>query len=335
MKVDRSIWGSMDSVAEQVRGIEAAGLDGVAATEVISDPFLPLTIAAEHSERVELMTSITVAFARSPMTLAQIGHDLNQFSKGRMILGLGSQIKPHITKRFSMPWSKPAARMREYVQAMRAIWACWHEGERLNFRGEFYDHTLMTPNFQPPETTYGAPKVFVAAVGQKMTEVAGEVADGIIAHGFTTPRYMREVTLPALERGLEAAGRTRSDIQLSCPVFGLVANNDQELESGRAAIKKQIAFYGSTPAYRPVLDLHGWGDLQTDLNQMSKLGKWDEMGELITEEIFDEFAFVSTPQAYADEVIARYGGMIDRVGWNTDIGDADVVSTALEKLHSN
>ncbi|MEE3329439.1 MAG: TIGR03617 family F420-dependent LLM class oxidoreductase [Myxococcota bacterium] len=335
MKVDRSIWGSLDSIGDQAKGIEADGLDGLVATEVISDPFLPLTIAAEHTKRVELMTSITVAFARSPMTLAQIGHDLNQFSRGRMILGLGSQIRPHITKRFSMPWSKPASRMREYVQAMRAIWACWHQGERLNFRGEFYEHTLMTPNFCPPDTEYGAPRVFVAAVGQKMTEVAGEVADGMIAHGFTTPRYMREVTLPALERGLEVAGRSRSDIQLVCPVFGLVANNDEQTEQGRAAIKKQLAFYGSTPAYRPVLELYGWGDVQTDLNHMSKRGKWDEMGDLITDEIFDEFAFVARPEDYADEVIARYGGMVDRVAWNADIGDPDVVRAAIEKLHAN
>ena len=192
----------------------------------------------------------------------------------------------------------------------------------------------MTPNFTPPDTEYGAPRVFVAAVGQKMTEVAGEVADGMIAHGFTTPRYMREVTLPALERGLEVAGRSRSDIQLVCPVFGLVANNDEQTEQGRSAIKKQLAFYGSTPAYRPVLELYGWGDVQTDLNHMSKRGKWDEMGDLITEEIFDEFAFVARPEDYADEVIARYGGMIDRVAWNADIGDPDVVRTAVEKLHA-
>ena len=334
MKVDRAIWGSLDSIATQARQIEESGLDGIAATEVSADPFPQLTLAAEHTERVDLMTAITVAFARSPMTLAQLGHDLNHFSKGRMILGLGSQIRPHITKRFSMPWSSPAKRMREFVLAMRAIWDCWHKGEKLDFRGEFYEHTLMTPNFTPTNTEYGAPRVFVAAVGQKMTEVAGEVADGILCHGFTTARYVEEVTIPALEKGLEKVGRKRSDIEIVCPVFGVVASNDEELEAKLTGAKKQIAFYGSTPAYRPVLELHGWGELQTELNQMSKRGEWDEMGNRISDEIFDAFGFVATPDDYAEKLLERYAGVIDRTSCNIDASEPDATRAAVEKLHA-
>ena len=322
MRVDKGIWGPLGTVGEQARGIEAQGYDGLLAAEIHSDPFLSLTLAAEHTERVELMTAIAVAFARSPMTLAQVGHDLNQYSKGRFILGLGSQIRPHIEKRFSMPWSKPASRMRELVQAMRAIWACWHEGEKLDFRGEFYQHTLMTPNFMPPVTEYGAPKVFLAAVGPGMTEAAGEVADGMIAHGFTTARYMREVTLPSLERGLEKAGRSRGDFQLSCPIFVLARTEDAAFADRLAGVKRQIAFYGSTPAYRPVLDLHGWGDLQTELNRMSKAGQWQEMGDQV----------VAPPEGLADEMLRRYGDMVDRIQWGLDLGDPDLQREQLGKL---
>ena len=212
------------------------------------------------------------------MTLANVGYDLQQYSGGRFILGLGSQIKPHIDKRFSMPWSHPAARMREFVLAMRAIWACWNEGEKLDFRGEFYTHTLMTPFFNPGPNPHGVPKVFLAAVGERMTEVAGEVCDGMLVHGFTTERYLQEVTLPALERGYAAGGRKRDEFELSIPAFVVTGENDEAIEQADAAVRQQIAFYGSTPAYRPVLDLHGWGDLQDELNVLSKQGEWVEMG---------------------------------------------------------
>src|SRR5438445_2014717 len=219
MKVDGGIgFGAgfgIEHAAAAAREAEVAGYDGVWTAETSHDPFFPLLIAAEHTERIELGTGIAVAFARNPMTLANVGNDLQQFSKGRFVLGLGSQIKPHIEKRFSMPWSHPAPRMRELILAMRAIWDCWNNGTKLDFRGDFYSHTLMTPFFNPGPNPYGPPKVFLAAVGDKMTEVAGEVCDGLLVHGFTTERYLREVTLPALDRGLAKAGRTRADIELS------------------------------------------------------------------------------------------------------------------------
>jgi probable F420-dependent oxidoreductase len=313
MKVDAGVMGTdLATIAARARSLEEIGYDGVNTAETSHDPFLPALVVAEHTERIEVGTGIAVAFARSPMTLASTAHDLQQYSKGRFNLGLGSQIKPHITKRFSMPWSHPAARMREMVLAMRAIWACWNDGEKLDFQGDFYTHTLMTPFFNPGPSGFGAPKVFLAAVGPRMTEVAGEVADGIIVHGFTTERYVKEVTLPAIERGLKAAGRDRADFQVSGPLFVVTGADEKEMERAATAVKQQVAFYGSTPAYRGVLDLHGWGELQTELNTLSKQGRWQEMGELIEPEILETFAVVGEPEKVAAELKARYGGAVDR-----------------------
>src|SRR5579875_3030503 len=219
MKIDGGIGFSPSGIADAAREVEALGYDGAWAAETGHDPFLPLAIAAEATERIELGTAIAVAFARNPMNLAMVANDLQLISKGRFILGLGSQIKPHITKRFSMEWSRPAARMREMLLAIRAIWDCWENGTKLDFRGEFYTHTLMTPFFNPGPNRHGAPKVFLAAVGEGMTKVAAEVADGMLVHGFTTERYLRQVTIPAIEAGLHSSGRTRADFQLSYPAF--------------------------------------------------------------------------------------------------------------------
>jgi len=333
MKIDSGLVAAeLATVPARAKQIEAEGYDGCVSAEIASDPFFPLALAAEHTEKLELMTSIAVAFARSPMTLANVGHDLNAFSKGRFILGLGSQIKPHITKRFSMPWSHPAARMREFIQAMRAIWACWYAGEPLAFRGEFYQHTLMTPMFTPSNTEYGAPRVMLAAVGPRMTEVAGEVADGMIVHAFTTARYLETVSLPAIERGLARAGRRRSDFTLSCPVFVVTGRDAKEWEASRAGVCKQIAFYGSTPAYRGVLEAHGWGGLQSELNAMSKRGEWDAMGTRITDEILEQFAIVARPEEVPAQLKKRFGGSIDRVLATFGFADAEQRKQALAEL---
>ncbi len=311
MKVYGGVMGDLRRVPELARAGEEAGYAGLMSAETSSDPFFPLLLAAEHTERVELMTGIAVAFARNPMLLANIGHDLNAYSKGRFVLGLGSQIKPHITRRFSMEWSRPAARMRELVLAMRAIWSCWYDGEPLDFRGEFYSHTLMTPMFTPTNTKYGPPRVAVAAVGPKMTETAGEVADGVIAHAFTTPKYMREVTLPALERGLAKAGRSRESFELICPAFVVSGETDEAFAGSRQAVRQQVAFYGSTPAYRPVLEMHGWDDLGPELTQLSKRGKWVEMGECVTDEVLDAFAVVAKPEDVGAKLLERFSGLVD------------------------
>jgi probable F420-dependent oxidoreductase len=314
MKIDAGLVGAgLEQAPERARQLEAEGYDGLVTAEIASDPFLPLALAAEHTERIELMTSIAVAFARNPMILANLGHDLNAYSKGRFLLGLGSQIRPHITKRFSMPWSRPAARMREMILAMRAIWDCWYEEKPLRFEGEFYTHTLMTPMFTPTNTEHGPPRVMLAAVGPKMTQVAGEVADGMIVHAFTTRAYIDEVTLPALERGLSEAGRKRETFQLACPVFVVTGEDEKAWEAMRTGVSRQIAFYGSTPAYRGVLETHGWGELQTELNTLSKRGEWEEMGRHISDDILDEFAIVAQPNELPRAILKRFGGVIDRV----------------------
>lgn len=333
MKIDAGLMTSdLHSVPARARELEAAGYDGAVTAEIANDPFLPLVLAAEHTQRIELMTSIAVAFSRNPMTLAQTAHDLNACSEGRFILGLGSQIRPHITKRFSMPWSAPAARMREFILAMRAIWDNWYGGKPLDFRGEFYTHTLMTPMFTPADTRFGAPLVYLAAVGPRMTEVAGEVADGLIAHGFTTDKYFREVTLPALERGLAKAGRSRADFTVTCPVFVVTGADERAFEASRSAVTKQIAFYGSTPAYRGVLEAHGWGELQNELNRLSKLGQWDEMGTRIDDEILDAFAVVAPPDRIVPALKARCGDVIDRVLCTFPAGIGGDERTLLEAL---
>ena len=312
MKVDGGVGADLDTVGAQAQELEEMGYSGIMTAETAHDPFFPLLVAAQNTEKVELMTSIAVAFARTPMVLANIGHDLNAYSKGRFVLGLGSQIRPHITKRFSMPWSSPAARMREFILAMRAIWANWHQGEPLAFTGKFYTHTLMTPFFTPTDVAYGAPKVMLAAVGPKMTEVAGEVADGMIAHAFTTEKYLRETTLPALERGFAKAGKKREDFEVSYPVFVVTGRTEEEMAEAHVATARQIAFYGSTPAYKPVLESIGVGDMQSELNAMSKQGRWEEMGHLITPDILKQFAIIGEPGSIAGQIKSRYGDIIDR-----------------------
>jgi len=313
MKVDTGIDWDLSKAGAQARELEELGYSGIMTAETSHDPFFPLLVAAQHTERVELLTSIAVAFARTPMTLANIGHDLNAASNGRFVLGLGSQIRPHITKRFSMPWSSPAARMREFILAMRAIWANWHNGDPLEFVGKFYTHSLMTPMFTPTNNEHGAPRVFLAAVGPRMTEVAGEVADGVIIHAFTTEKYMRETTMPALERGFAKAGKTRADFEISYPSFVVTGQNEEEMAISRELVCKQIAFYGSTPAYKPVLESIDAGELQAELNTLSKQGRWDDMGTLIDDRLLQQFAVVAEPQALANALTSRYGDLVDRM----------------------
>ncbi len=318
MKVDGGISSDLARAAASAQETEGAGYDGAWTSETAHDPFFPLLLAAEHTERLELGTSIAVAFARNPMTLAHIGWDLQAFSKGRFILGLGSQIKPHITKRFSMEWSHPAPRMREMIQAIRAIWDTWQHGTPLKFRGEFYTHTLMTPFFAPDPADiadFGAPRIFLAGVGELMTEVAGEVCDGFICHGFTTERYLREVTLPALQRGRSKAGKTMDGFEVVGPSFVVTGNNDEEMTAAGAGTRQQIAFYGSTPAYKGVLELHGWDGLHEELNALSKKGGWVEMGKLVTDDILNTFAVVGEPEKIAPELLRRYGDVVQRISF--------------------
>ena len=318
MKVDGGIGTDLHRAGAQAKELEAAGYSGAWTAETSHDPFFPLLLAAEHTEQLELGTSIAVAFARNPMNLANIGWDLQAYSKGRFILGLGSQIKPHITKRFSMEWSHPAPRMREMILAIRAIWDTWENGTPLAFRGDYYTHTLMTPFFTPERADlagFGVPKIFLAGVGELMTEVAGEVCDGFLCHGFTTEKYLREVTLPALARGRAKAGKTMEGFEIVGPSFVVTGANEEQMAAAAAGTRQQIAFYGSTPAYRGVLEAHGWGGMQDELNSLSKLGKWAEMGELITDEVLNTFAVVAEPEGVAPELQRRYGDVISRISF--------------------
>ena len=318
MKVDGGISTDLNKVPANAKEVEAAGYSGAWTAETAHDPFLPLTLAAEHTTTLELGTSIAVAFARNPMLLANIGWDLQAYSRGRFSLGLGSQIKPHIEKRFSMEWSHPAARMREMVLAIRAIWDTWENGTKLNFRGDFYTHTLMTPFFTPERAElagFGTPKIYLAGVGELMTEVCGEVCDGFICHGFTTEKYLREVTIPALARGRAKAGKTMEGFDIVGPSFVVSGTNEEEMKAAAAGTRQQIAFYGSTPAYKGVLEIHGWDGLQDELNTLSKLGKWAEMGELITDDILNTFAVVGEPESIAPELHKRYGDVINRISF--------------------
>ncbi len=312
MKIDGGIGFDRTGIVAAARSAEDIGYDGVWSSETGHDPFLPLAVAAGATENLTLATGIAVAFARNPMNLAVLANDIQELSAGRFILGLGSQIKPHITKRYSMPWSHPAPRMRELILAIRAIWESWASGEKLAFRGEFYTHTLMTPFFSPGPNPYGNPQILLAAVGPLMTEVAGEVGDGLLVHGFTTERYLREVSLPALERGAAKAGKTRENLTISYPGFVVTGTSEEEVAAATKAVKAQIAFYGSTPAYRPVLELHGWGDLHPELNTLSKRGEWAAMGDLIDDEVLDAFAVVCPLDEVPSRVLARFGGLVDR-----------------------
>jgi probable F420-dependent oxidoreductase len=312
MKIDVALQGEPGD-RDAACAAEERGYDGVWISEIAHDPFPMLAVIAERTERVELGTAIAVAFARNPMSTAVLANDLQLYSGGRFVLGLGSQIKPHITRRFSMPWSAPVDRMREYLLAVRAIWRAWETAERLRFLGEHYRHTVMTPMFDPGPNPHGNPPILLAGVGPRMTRVAGEVADGFFVHGFTTERYLREVTLPALRDGRAVSGHAGLDgFQVSGAPFVVTGEDEAQREAARTAVCRQIAFYGSTPAYRPVLELHGWGALGDELHALSRRGEWDEMGRRIGDDVLDAFAVVAEPDDVAPRLLDRYGDVFTR-----------------------
>ena len=293
--------------------LEDIGYDGGFSFEAKHDPFLALAVAAEHTTKLRLGTGIAIAFARNPMNLANLGYDLQSITGGRFVLGLGSQVRPHIEKRFSSVWSHPAARMTEIVQAIKAIWACWEGKAPLKFEGQFYRHTLMIPAFNPGPNPYGPPPIFTGGFGPLMTAVAGEAADGFIAHPFNTRRSLLENTLPALEQGLAKSGRKRSDLEVMCSTLVVTADTEEALAASRLAARKQLAFYGSTPAYLPTLACHGWEGVHGELNRLSKEGRWDDMTNLISDEILEQIAVVGERREIAPKLRARLDGIADSV----------------------
>lgn len=295
------------------RELEDAGYDGAFSFEAKHDPFLTLAVAAEHTSRLRLGTGIAIAFARNPMNLANLGYDLQSISGGRFVLGLGSQVKPHIEKRFSSEWSHPAERMRKIVSAIKAIWNCWEGNAALRFEGRFYTHTLMIPAFNPGPNPHGPPPIFTGGFGPLMTAVAGETADGFIAHPFNTRRSLLENTLPALQEGLAKSGRQRADLEIVCATLVVTADSEEQMAAAQLAARKQLAFYGSTPAYAPTLACHGWQDLHRELNRLSKEGRWDDMTGLIDEPILNEIAVVGERREIAGKLRARLAGIADGV----------------------
>lgn len=312
MKLDVQMGVSQGRVAETARRYEEAGYAGIWTTETVNDPFLSVLLAAQATATAQVGTSIAVAFARNPMTVATSANDLQTLSQGRFVLGLGTQVRAHVVNRFSMPWSKPAARFREFVLALRAIWATWNDGAPLRFEGDFYHHTLTTPFFQPRPNPFGPPQVVLAGLGPRVTEVAGEVADGFTCHALTTERYLHEVTIPALERGRARAGGTLEGFEISAPCFVVTSTDRVSFDEAARKTKDQIAFYASTPAYRGVLDLHGWGSLQPMLHEMARRGEWRTMGEHITDEMLEAIAVVAPKDRIAAALEKRFGGAVQR-----------------------
>lgn len=298
--------------------IEAAGYDRAFSFEAKHDPFLPLATVAEHTSSLQLGTAIAIAFARTPMTLANIGWDLQTLTGGRFTLGLGSQIAPHILQRFSMPWSRPADRMAEMVRGIRAIWEAWELGTPLRFEGEFYTHTRMVPAFDPGPNPFGAPPILTAGFGPAMTSVAGEVADGFLVHPLNTRRSLLELTIPAISEGLARAGRPALDdpastFDLTAVTIVVTGSTEEEFVRSREAVRQQLAFYGTTPAYRPVFDLHDRGELHPELKRRGAAGEWVEMAELIDDEFLEQVAVVGSPSEVAAKLRDRLEGITDRV----------------------
>ena len=293
---------------------EAGGYDGIGLPETRSDVFVSAALAARATSRISVQTGIAVAFARNPMSVAVQANDLQLVAGGRFRLGLGSQVRPHVERRFGMPWSRPADRMEEFVAAVRAVWARWETGDRLHFQGEFYRHTLMTEFFDPGPNPHGNPPVLLAAVGPRMTAVAGRVGDGLLCHSLTSPAYLREVTLPAVR---EARGGSLDGFTVSLPVLVSLGADPDDRAKADAAVRRQIAFYASTPAYRAVLDHHGWGDLHERLNGLSRRQAWDEMADAIDDDVLDTFAVGGTPDEVAATVVERYGDLLDNVALYT------------------
>ncbi len=332
MKIDAGVSTSLNSIGEEAARLEAMGYDGIRISELNHDPFLPLVLAAEHTQSIELVTSVAVAFSRNPMTMANLAHDLNAFSRGRLVLGLGSQVKPHIERRFSMPWHKAARQMREFIEAMHAIFDCWYDGKRLAFEGEYYQHTLMPSTFTPVNVEAGRPRITLSATGPLMTKVAAEVADGMIMHPFSSAKYIREVTLPAIAAGLERSGRTLSNFELDYAPIVATGVNEASIRKAREIARDRIAFYGSTEAYKPVLDIHGWGDLQVELNRMNKRQQQKEMAALIDDEILETIAIVGTPEEVIDAMRTRFSDVVGRTGFRVPALSDEYQTELLNRL---
>ncbi len=304
---------SLNEIPALARAADDIGFDALWTAETSHDPYLPLPLVAEHSERIKFGTSIAVAFPRSPLVHAQIGWDLAQQSNGRFILGLGTQVKGHNERRFGIKWEAPGPRLREMILCIRAIWDCWQNGTKPRFEGEHYRFTLMTPFFSPGPIAHPHVPIWIAGVNTYMCELAGEICDGFHVHPFHSIRYLRDSLLPEVSRGLAKAGRKREDIVLASSAFVIAGDSDEEIERAKEPVRLQIAFYASTRTYVRVLEAHGWGDTSTRLNEKAAKGDWGGMASEITDEMLEQYAVTCRWDEVATRVKARYDGILDRV----------------------
>lgn len=335
MKIDGPFYATMENAADEAKRLSALGYDGVYSLEGSWDPFFPLAIASEHAPELDIATGIAVAFPRNPSHIAYQAWDLQKFSKGKFSLGIGSQIKAHIEKRFGVEFNPPAARMREYILAVKAFFDCWQNGTKLDFQGKYYRHTLMTQMFNPGPNPYGIPPIMLGALGPKMTEVAGEVADGLIVHPFNSMPFLEEKAMPAVKRGLDKAGRKLDDFILQVNAIVITGETDAEYQAAEESVKGLLGFYASTPAYKPPMDAVGLGDLQPKLNILSKEGKWDELGDYVNEEFLDAFCTRGKPEEIAGMLIAKYGKYADRLAiYAPYAGPDDMWKKIIEELKS-
>jgi probable F420-dependent oxidoreductase len=313
-KIDGPFYSTLDTAAEGARELADIGYDGLYTLEGAHDPFYPLVLAAEHAPGMDIATSIAVSFPRNPLHLAYQALDLHNFSRGHFYLGLGSQIKPHIEKRFGIEFSPVAARMREQILAIKAIFACFQHDEPLNFQGKYYRHTLMTPMFNPGPCEFGLPPILTGGFGPKMCQMAGEAADGLIVHPFHTLPYIDDCVLPNVEQGRSLRQGADAEFMLSFSAMVITGSNQQNFDNAYNGVRSLIAFYGSTPSYLPALDAVGFGDLQPKLNRLSKENRMQEMEALIPRELVEQIAVIGEPGEIAGKLVDKYGGMASRVG---------------------
>jgi probable F420-dependent oxidoreductase len=314
LAIDLSFHGEQAQIADVARDIEGhVEVTGLFVPEARHDPFVSLALAAAGTTRLQLGTGVAIAFARTPMSMAYSAYDLHRLAGGRTILGLGSQIKPHIAYRYGMPWSRPAERMREYVSALRAIWHSWQTGDKLDFRGDFYTHTLMPPLFSPGPLDFPSPRVWLAGVGPRMVDVAGAVADGLLCHPLISQSYLRDVLIPQARTSRATAGRQDEPFDMASMAMVATGRTDEALNDAVAGTRQQIGFYASTPAYKPVLTHHGWAALHDEAHALSKAGRWAELGDLIDDDVLNTFAVVGDIDTVGAALRSRFVGLADRV----------------------
>ena len=325
MQIDGPLYAQLDNAAAESRRLADIGYDGIYTLEGSSDPFLPLALAAEHNPGLTLATGIAVAFPRNPCHIAYQAWDLQRFSRGHFMLGLGSQVRAHVEKRFGLPFAPAAARMREYLLAVNAFFDCWQEGAPLDFEGEYFHHSLMTPMFNPGPLEWGKPPILLGAVGPKMTRVAGEVADGLIVHPFNTLPFLLNEQIPVLQKGLVDSGREAENFITQVGAMVVTGTTEEEYRAAEASMRGLLAFYGSTPAYKPPMDAIGYGDLQPELNRLSKQGRWDDMSGLIEDDFLAAFAVCGAPGDIAPALIEKYNGIATRLSIYAPYAMADSV----------